>query len=374
MAVVGFSCVRGKIPLAEHQRCMLNEAPCGFSPTILEMMIRPTVEREREGVQFSPSSIAGCHRQHALQSDHDWYIDPDKVYASVRGTLFHHGLAEEPAPAGTLGAIRELRMHAPIETSQGTQKFSGQVDEILLLSIDTVEEKMGNGSMWYGETTLHVSITDWKTKSDIPHSLLEADRRHVYQINDYAWLTTQVLADYLNNWEILAPKEARFELTGDFLPRIDRVVVDGLTVSYLSMSKSRKFESGKLLYGKGKQKMAEGTDGKMHRVEPIENEVLELAPLHEFDLAYTESLIRKGIEDQIAGRESLAAPLEGDDAYLMCPSCGVKDVCITLGKAQGYDMAYQEGKKRWVMNISITSKEVDTSTYSVDRKEKDSGE
>lgn len=340
MAVIGFSCVRGKIPMQEHLRCMLNEAPCGYAPSLLEMMVRPTIEREREGVKFSPSSIASCHRQHALQQDHDWYLDPDKVYASVRGTLVHHGLQEEPAPAGTLGVIRELRMHAPIETSQGTQKFSGQVDEILLLSLDEAHGPIG-------ETVLHVSITDWKTKSDIPHSLVEADRRHVYQVNDYAWLVTQVLAQYINDWENMAPKEARLSLTGDPLPHIDQVVVDELSVAYLSMSKVRKFTSGKLLYAKGKQRMEQGTDGKMHRVDPIEHEVLELVPLHEFDLVYTASLIRKGIEEQIAGQESLAAPLSGDDAYLMCPSCGVRDVCIALGKAQGYDMQYQEGKRQW---------------------------
>ena len=198
------------------------------------------------------------------------------------------------------------------------------------------------------KTTLHVAITDWKTKSDIPHSLLEADRRHVYQVNDYAWLTTRVLADYLNNWEIMAPKEARFDLTGDPLPHIDQVVVDDLNVVYLSMSKVRTFTTGRLLYAKGKQVTAMGEDGKRHVVQPVEHEVLELAPLHEFSLSYTESLIRKGIEDQIAGREALAAPLEGDDAFLMCPGCGVKDVCIALGKAQGYSMEFQEGKvSRW---------------------------
>lgn len=325
--------------MEEHLQCMLNDAPCGFSPTLLELMVRPTIERERERVQFSPSSIAGCHRQHALQQDHDWFLDPEKVYASVRGTLVHHGLQEEPAPSGTLGVIRELRMHAPIETSAGTQRFSGQVDEILLLSLEYDE---------MGSAVLHVSITDWKTKSDIPHSLLEADRRHTYQINDYAWLTTQVLSQYINDWAIMAPKEARFQLNGEYLPHIDRVVVDELSVVYLSMSKVRKFTSGKLLYAKGKQRMERGSDEKMHRVDPVEYETLELVPLHEFTLAYTESIIRKGIESQIAGQESLAAPLEGEDALLMCGGCGVKDVCITLGKAQGYPMQWQEGKRPWM--------------------------
>lgn len=341
------------MPLAEHKKCMLEDAPCGFSPSLLEMMIRPA---DRSGVRFSPSSIAGCHRQHALQADHDWYLDPEKAYASLRGTLVHHGMQEEPAPEGTLGVIRELRMHAPIHTRHGEQRFSGQVDEILLLGLETTAEfitteQESAGSLPFtvaggAKTTLHVGITDWKTKNDIPHSMLEADRKHVYQINQYAWIATKVLADYLNNWEIMAPPDARFHLFQS-LPHIDAVVVDRMSVQYLSMSKPRKFESGKLLYAKGKIKMVEGTDGKMHRSDPQENEVLELVPLHEFDIRYTESLIRKGIEDQIAGDESLAPPLEGDDAYLACPSCGVKDVCISLGKAQGYDMQYQENKRQW---------------------------
>lgn len=334
MAIKGFSCVRGQIPMEEHKKCMLNDAPCGFSPTILEMMVRPPADRE--GVQFSPSSIAGCHRQHALQADHDWYLDPKKSYASARGTLIHFLLREEPAPEGTLGVIRELRMHAPIQTRHGEQRFSGQVDEILLLSLEFDD---------YGSSVLHVSITDWKTKADIPHALVEADRRHVYQVNEYAWIVTQVLKDYLNEWEIRAPEGARFQLTGDPLPHIDQVVVDEFSVVYMSMSKVRRFTTGKLLYAEGKQKTVVGTDLKPHRID--EHEILELTPLHEFDLKYTEGIIRKGIEDQMAGKESLAAPLEGDDALLMCPSCGVKDVCITIGKAQGLNMQAQEAKRQW---------------------------
>lgn len=335
MGIIGFSCVRGKISMEEHKKCMLSDAPCGFSPTLLEMMVRP--QTDREGVKFSPSSIAGCHRQHALQMDHDWYLDPESTYRSVRGTLIHQGLAEKPAPEGTLGVVRELRMHAPITTRYGGQRFSGQVDEILLLHLERVP----------GEVVLHVSITDWKTKTDIPHSMIEADRRHIYQINNYAWIVTQVLADYLNNWEVMASGDARFQLTGGPLPHIDRVVVDELRIVYVSMSKVRSFVSNRLLYAKGKQKTEIGEDGKKHIIYPVEHETLELVPLHEFSLGYTESIIRKGIEEQIEGQEALAAPLEGEDAYLMCPSCGVKDVCISLGKAQGYSMQYQEGKRQW---------------------------
>lgn len=335
MTVIGFSCVRGRVSLEEHRECMLSEAPCGFSPTVLEMMIRPT--EGREGVQFSPSSIAGCHRQHALQADHDWYLDPEKAYSSTRGTLVHFQFRDEPAPAGTLGVVRELRMNAPIKTRYGEQHFSGQVDEILLLGVEVDD---------MGRAVLHVSITDWKTKADVPHSLLEAEKRHVHQINQYAWLASQILKDYLNGWEGMAPKEARLRLNVD-IPTIDQVVVDGLSVVYLSMSKQRTFTTGRLLYAKGKQRTELGSDGKYHRVDPIEHETLELVPLHEFSLSYTESIIRKGIEVQIEGQQALAAPLEGDDASRMCPSCGVRDTCIALGKAQGYDMVYQEAKRAW---------------------------
>lgn len=320
--------------MAEHKRCMLAEAPCGFPPTLLEQMSRPKLERIEQAVIFSPSSIGACHRQHSLQKDHDWYVSPDDSYALTRGTLMHQWLAHEPAPDGTLGVIRELRMHAPIDVpGRETQKFSGQVDEILLLRTETNAE---------GLVTLHVSITDWKSRSDIAHSFQAPDRKNEYQVNYYAWLCTEILALYINEWEIMAPAEANFQLTGDPLPRIDLVVVDELNIVYMSMSKVRKFTSSGFRFAKGKQLGETGNDGRWHKYKNPERwEEIELAPVRAMGHDYVASLIRQGIALQMDGDEQLAPPLIGDDAALMCPKCGVREACITLGRAQGYDMKDQ---------------------------------
>jgi hypothetical protein len=318
----------------EHKRCMLAEAPCGFPPTLLEQMSRPKLDRIEQGVIFSPSSIGACHRQHSLQKDHDWYVSPEDSYSMTRGTLMHKWLAGEPAPDGTLGVIRELRMHAPIEVpGKGRQKFSGQVDEILLLRLERDAEDV---------VTLHVSITDWKSRSDIPHSMIAPDKKHEYQVNYYSWLTTEVLALYISEWEIRANKEASFQLTGDPLPEIDLVVVDEINVVYMSMSKVRKFTSSGFRFARGKQLGEIGNDGHWHRYKNPERwEEIELAPVRVLGHEYVESLIRQGIALQIDGDEQLAPPLIGEDAALMCPKCGVREACINLGLAQGYDMKDQ---------------------------------
>jgi len=312
--------------MEEHKRCMLDKAPCGYPPTLLEQMGRPKMEREEQKVIYSPSSIGGCHRKHSLQKDHDWYVNPDSVYSTVRGNLLHAGMEKEGAPEGTLGVVRELRMHAPITTKYGEQRFSGQVDEILLRRIE--------GGV------LYVALTDWKSKSLIAHSMGEADRRHVYQINHYKWLATQVLGDYLNNWETMAPADAKIYLNAPLSP-ISRVVVEEASIVYMSMAKQRTFTSDRFLYVKGKLKGEKDSGGHWHAYKPHEYEEVELSPIILFNQGYTEGVIRAGIEEQIEGENALAAPLVDEDAKLMCPTCAVREICVTIGEAQGFDM-YQQ--------------------------------
>src|SRR5690348_580923 len=148
----GVRCVLGNVSMEDHLECQRHRLgpPCGIAPTILAGMLRP--KSDREGVVYSPSSIQSCQRQYALKQGHDWYLDVNAAYNMFRGDLIHGGLKQEPAPPGSLGVVRELRMHAPVMTKHGSRSFSGQADEITLLSVD-------NG-------ILHVRLVDWKSKND----------------------------------------------------------------------------------------------------------------------------------------------------------------------------------------------------------------
>src|SRR5216683_1736384 len=59
----GVRCVRGKaISMEEHLRCQMQEIgpPCQIPPTVLNMILAPDTEREKEGVVYSHSSIMGA--------------------------------------------------------------------------------------------------------------------------------------------------------------------------------------------------------------------------------------------------------------------------------------------------------------------------
>jgi len=332
MPIVGVDCIRGKVSMEDHIECSINERPCGIDQSVLGVITRPTIEREFMGVRYSPSSIQGCHRQYALKRDYAWHIPVDDAYPSARGTIMHGGLANLGCPAGALGVLRELRLFAPIMTRYGEQPFSGQIDQILLMRIE--------------EGTLYVRLTDFKTKNDVPNNLIEPEKRHLYQINFYRWLVTQVLLEYLKEFDARRNPSAVLHW-GDgqdvsLLHSITAVVVEELNISYMAMSKQRTFTSSRIITTRGKIRGETGEDGKWHQLHPREYEDLELAPLHMFSLSYSERLIREGIERQIEGGQELAAPLIGEDAQLMCPRCPVKEDCITLGKAQGLDMRWQE--------------------------------
>src|SRR5260221_1166138 len=202
----GVKCIRGYIEMDEHMRCQAQEAgpPCLISPTILQKIVQPNQERIDAGVIFSPSSIASCHRQSVLSKDNDYYVDVRQGYKATRGTIFHQGLSKEPAYPGTLGVVRELRMKASINTRYGEQVFHGQPDEVVLLGVTEQKILAPNEQQvvgWTGETRniLHVKLVDYKTKSEVGHDLISSDPRNVHQINEYAWLVTKFLPDYLNN-------------------------------------------------------------------------------------------------------------------------------------------------------------------------------
>ena len=350
----GVKCVLGYIPLEDHQKCMLNNPgpPCGVSPTILQMIVRPNQERIDSGVVYSPSSIASCHRQAVLSRENDYYADVKQGYKLVRGSIVHKGLSQEPPYPGVLGVVRELRMKAPINTRYGEQVFHGQADEVVLLRIDRIG--MGHAYAESDQLTwknvLHVKIVDYKTRSEVGHDLIAPDKRHVHQVNQYAWLVKKFLPAWLHSyWEdengepleeyvdhlFLAPN---FPVT---LFNIDEVVVDELSITYMDMKRPRTFTSKGFLYDQGKQ-LGDRINGHWVRRTPIEHEELELEPIHQFKDKFTESLIRKGIEEQIEAEQLLAPPLSGSDAEYMCRSCAVRQVCYDTGLKEGYEMTDQK--------------------------------
>jgi hypothetical protein len=358
MPVRGVACVRGLIPLEEHYKCMTeqNGPPCGISPTILQMITEHDAERIRENVVFSPSSISSCHRQHTLSSKNDWFIPVKNAYKSTRGSIFHQGLGQEPAYPGVLGVVRELRMGAQIDTAYGEKTFHGKPDEVVLLNVDTELLPLGVLN-WH---RLHVKITDYKTRGDVGHDLVAADRRHVVQINQYAWLVKKFLPQWLTRlnevgWAEVSEKEAReyghLYLNGGIIPpRIDEVIVDELSIEYLDMSKARAFSSRGFLYAEGKM-VTDLVGGRYVRRKPVEYEELELEPIYQFKDKYIEGMIRKGIEAQIESDTLLARPMYGDDARLMCGGCGVRQVCYELGRQEGYGMEDQ----RPYVNVNIAT-------------------
>ena len=353
----GVHCIKGFVSLEEHEKCMLSEPgpPCGIPPTVLQIITRPNAEREASGVKFSPSSLSACHRQAVLKGEHDWFLDVKQAYKMVRGTIVHEGLSHEPAPPGVLGVVRELRMAAPIQTKYGVQTFHGKADEILLLRTEIIMSEQqvnerGELLTMQGRVRLYVKLTDFKTKSEVGHDLIEAEREHVDQINMYAWLIQQFLPVYLNSVRsgfslitepVDVPMEPHLFLNdGVELPHIDEVVVDELSITYLDMKRPRTFSSRAMLNDQGKM-VGDMVNGRWRRRIPVEYEQLELLPIHHFRTKYTESKIRHGIEQQIEAEQLLAPPLEGKAAELMCRNCPVRQQCVTIGLREGYSMRDQ---------------------------------
>lgn len=333
--LAGVHCIRGNISLEEHNICMYKDAPCGIPPTILDLMYRPNLERAAQEVTFSPSTIQACQRQSVLQDTNEWYLDVDRAYYPTRGTLFHSGvetLAEATVPDGAVGMLREIRLHAPITTRYGVQKFSGKLDEVMLVSQDDTG-------------VLHIRITDWKTKGDIPHAFTEAERKHIYQINFYAWLAVEILPSVLNAWLLgmPLPEGTKFKLQPSFiLSPVVAVVVDEIAIVYVGSSKIRQFTSRGLGYTKGKIEGYVDETGHWHAYKPRRYEELELDVLHKMTHAVAGGHIRRGIEDQLHSKEVLPPPLIGEAAYDTCGFCSVRDVCIAIGKTRGEDTKVQE--------------------------------
>jgi hypothetical protein len=236
-------------------------------------------------------------------------------------------------------------MNAPINTRYGVKTFHGKADLIVLNHIENIMGEVAEKTVGIVKRVLHTKIVDYKTVGEVGHALTSAYPKNVYQINMYAWLVEQFLAEWLNmaSLGLLEPEEAEhLKLnSGVQVPHIDEVIVDELSIQYMDMSRTRTFSSRGFLYTEGKMLGERGSDGRWHRFIPPIYEELELEPIHHFAPDYVVSLIRKGIEDQVAAEEVLAAPLTGDDARLMCSNCPVRQVCYDTGVREGYDMRDQ---------------------------------
>src|SRR5258708_3927989 len=136
---------------------------------------------------------------------------------------------EAPTP-GALCCLRGPPMAAPIQGHGKDEIFWGKADEVTLLAVD--------GGV------LHVAVTDYKTKAEVGHDLIEADREHTVQINQYSWLVQKFLPGWLYSRGSAMPgtygDNGEMQLTTG-LPRIDEVVVDELKISYMDMSRVRTF-------------------------------------------------------------------------------------------------------------------------------------
>ncbi len=295
MTQLGVHCPRGNISHKECKRCSANPLrPCSWTPDMLEL-IRSENDDQPAPDAFTPSRLLDCDRKSALISQHDYYQDLDNVWPIVRGHMVH-ALMERSSNPNALRQFREVRFDTEIETKYGKQRFLGKPD-----LINVLYEHVDDGRTWWG-----VSIVDYKSHREVEHSLVAPERKHVMQLNMYAWLVTQCLPKckdnlpYARNWP-------------------DVVEVIELELVYVDMSRVRRFTSEGPLKGKGKL-----LDRRTR-----EKEVLDLEPIPLMSLEDTEAWIRKHIEMKIEAKNVLPPPLEGDAARI-CPYCPMFNICSDL--------------------------------------------
>lgn len=294
MANLGVRCARGTISHADCRQCALNPLhPCQYPPDVLESM-RPENSDEPSNDSFSPSRVVGCARQHALYTGADYYIDVEKHYPLTRGHMIH-ALMERSAYPGALGFVREQRLTIEVPTRFGPQQFSGKPDLIVLKAVE--------------DGTLRVKLVDYKSISDISHQMTAAKVEHVWQVNMYAWLIEEKLAE-----------AARLD--------VEKVEVDELEIVYGSMAKMRRFTSAGWLQARGKRIPA---------THPQEYETLALEPLDHYPHDAVGAAVVARIEERLQARTILPPVLE-QDARWQCDYCPLKDLCYSLPLEGGVEV------------------------------------
>jgi len=160
-----------------------------------------TMFRERKIRTPTASMIAGLTwRQTVLSRILDYYVLPGQLYAQLRGTLIHEGLASLRFPSG-VSVVRERRLTVPVPGHKEI-KLSGQID------------------VYYPEQH---RLEDYKTCSVIPKT---ARLEHVLQLAVYTWLSRwscypveQVAINYIS-WKY-ALQRTTTEVKGEEIPIIE---------------------------------------------------------------------------------------------------------------------------------------------------------
>lgn len=336
MGVVGVNCIRGFIPLDEHYECMTHpDHPCAYTADILDAMLGPNKERIVNNVLYSPSSMLGCRRQKILSKDNDFFVSVDGAWVMQRGQMAHAYAETLPPPRGSLGVLREVRLKSMVKTSKGFEWFAGKMDAVVLNYLEATDDGF----------VLHVSIIDYKSKGEIGHGpdthltnnrLLPgqaaAQRGHQQQVNLYAWLVRNELAGWLNMrfTTDLGDNEYHKLHTEAAIPIVTSVVVDELIIQYLDFAKARRFSSLGPLKARGRRM----PDHKTY-------EQLELLPIFVSSHDYLTRWITRHIEMEYQAEIELPPPITGEDSKKFCYRCPVRNICYTVGREEGYEMAEQ---------------------------------
>lgn len=316
---LGVKCSRGCIPWQECLgSCVHNPLhPCEYTADLLNTMRADYEDPDREpGIEaFTPTRLLGCPRQPVLQAGADYYVDVEQGWPALRGSMVH-ALMERTTYPGAVQVIREQRLATTVMTRYGPQPFTAKPDLVVVKSIENLHAVYGDaqvedGTLVEGPSTIkvpltriHVKVVDYKSTGEIGHDLTAAKLEHQLQVNMYAWVVQQCLADVLE------------------LPGAD-IVVDEVEIVYCSMKKIRRFTSA------GERQ----TRGKMQTRSPRTYASLTLEPIRLWRMNATGRYIARKIEERIAATEVLPDILQGEDAWL-CEWCAVRQLCYEIGNVK----------------------------------------
>ena len=295
----GVKCVRGLIPHQECRRCANDPLhPCALTPQLLETLREQNQELRPD--EFTPTRLIDCPRKAQLQLSQDWYVDVDRAWPAMRGTIMHARLETLPKGPGMLGEVREIRLQTTVQTKYGPQIVKGKSDLIVIMDVE--DSEVGIQVVDEVAGVMRIKVVDYKSKGEVGHDLTVADTRHMTQINIYGWLASRALPVALGRPEL-------------------RVEVAELEIFYAGANKPRRFTSAGPLKA----------DGKFidRRAGTHEELILEPIPIRPLDKI--EAWIVKRVETVIEAREFLPPPLEGKEAEI-CQWCPVRQACEELAR------------------------------------------
>lgn len=298
---VGVHCPRGYVKHDDCRRCAQDPLhPCMLTPQILEQMREENQELPDD--TFTPTRLLDCPRKTMLKQKADWYIDIDRAYSALRGTLMHARLELLPQAPGSLGEIREIRLETEVETKYGPQLVKGKSDLIVVRGVEEPESSVLLTVLSEANETMRIKVVDYKSKTSIDHDMVRPYRSHQRQVNMYGWLATRALPQALGR------------------PGL-KVEVSELEIFYAGTNKPRRFTSAGPLVTKGKR----------ISVKPLKYEDLILEPIVVYSPDVIERWVVGRVEAMIEAREYLPPPLTGEDAEI-CQWCPVRQYCEELAR------------------------------------------